>query len=292
MTTPRTLRLGTRGSALAVAQSGHVAKAITEKTGHPVELVTITTRGDVVTDRPLGQVGGKGLFTKEIEVALIAGDVDFAVHSMKDLPGEGPHELIIGAIPERADPRDVIVGARLADLPAGAIVGTGSERRKMMLKALRPDLDVRGIRGNVDTRVAKQRSGEYAAVVLAAAGLTRLGRISDAAEHLAVDQMIPAPGQGALAVQCREADPDVRHVLQALHHFQTAVCVAAERSFLITLSGGCSVPAACHARLVPGGGIEVLAFYGGGDRPRTVRLTGDREDAEALGAEAAHQVKG
>jgi hydroxymethylbilane synthase len=292
MAAPRTLRLGTRGSALAVAQSGHVAAAITAATGHPVELVRITTRGDAVSDRPLEQVGGKGLFTKEIEVALIAHDVDFAVHSMKDLPGEAPEGLVIAAIPHREDPRDVIVGSRLAELPQGAIVGTGSHRRRMQLQALRPDLDIRGIRGNVDTRIGKQRSGEFAAIVLAAAGLARLGRLGDAAEHLSVEQMIPAPGQGALAVQCRESDGEVRHILQVLHHWSTAVCVAAERAFLITLSGGCSVPAACHARLVHGGEIEVLAFYGGGPSPQRVVLVGDREDADALGTEAARRVLG
>ncbi|MEO0602593.1 MAG: hydroxymethylbilane synthase, partial [Myxococcota bacterium] len=183
------LRLGTRGSQLAVTQSGHVAEAVTLATGVEVELVIIKTKGDRVTDRPLQAVGGKGLFTKEIEDALLAGEVDFAVHSMKDMPTDNPEGLVICTVPERVDPRDALVGARLDDLPEGARVGTGSVRRALQLRDRRPDLQILGIRGNVDTRIAKQQSGEYDAIVLAMAGLTRLGRADDATEAIGIDAM-------------------------------------------------------------------------------------------------------
>lgn len=284
-----TLRLATRGSALALAQSGHVADAVRAASGRDVTLVVVKTRGDQVQDRPLAEVGGKGLFTKEIEEVLLAGDADFAVHSMKDMPGEMPDGLVLGAVPRREDPRDVLVGARLADLPHGAIVGTGSLRRRLQLLARRPDLDVRGLRGNVDTRIRKCRDGEYAAVVLAAAGLNRLGRADEAAEALPVDVMIPAPAQGALAIQCRYDDGATRLALSSLHDFQTAACVAAERAFLIALSGGCSVPAACHARLIGDGKLEVRAWYApDGDAGRAdVRVVDVDEGEEAGRALAA-----
>lgn len=288
----RKLRLGTRGSALATAQSGHVAQAITQATGLEVELVLIKTRGDVITDRPLELVGGKGLFTKEIEQSLIDGAVDLAVHSMKDLPGEAPEGLVIAAVPPREDARDVIVGGRLRDLATGAVIGTGSARRRLQLRALRPDLDIRGIRGNVDTRIGKQRSGEYAAIVLAAAGMARLGRLEEIDDFLPIEAMIPAPGQGALAVQCRASDAEVRSVLASIHDFRTAVCTMAERAFLIELSGGCSVPAACYARLVENGGIEVLGFFErDGEGVREV-IRGEAEDAEAIGQEMARRLRG
>lgn len=197
------LKLGTRGSLLATTQSGLVAADLTRLTGVEVELVIVKTRGDAVQDRPLAQVGGKGLFTKELEDALLAGEIDFAVHSMKDMPSDMPEGLVIASVPPREDPRDALVGAALADLPPGAVVGTGSVRRALQLRATRPDLEVRGIRGNVDTRIDKQRRGEYAAIVLALAGLTRLGRAGDATAVLSVDEMVPAVGQGALAVQAR-----------------------------------------------------------------------------------------
>ncbi|MCA9567956.1 MAG: hydroxymethylbilane synthase, partial [Myxococcales bacterium] len=254
------LKLGTRGSKLALTQSGHVADAITAATGHEVELVVISTRGDRITDRPLQEVGGKGLFTKELEDAMLSGDIHFAVHSLKDMPTEDPPGLVLACVPERVDPRDGLVGARLADLPHGAVVGTGSIRRVLQLKALRPDLELRGIRGNVDTRIAKQRSGEYAAVVLAMAGLTRLGLADVADEPIAVTDMIPAVGQGALAVQARGDDESTLQILDAIHHGPTATCVAAERAFLVGISGGCSVPAAAHA-VWDGDQIRITGCY-------------------------------
>ena len=287
-----TLRLGTRGSVLARTQSGIVADAITEATGLAVELVIIKTTGDRVTDRPLQQVGGKGLFTKEIEDALLAGEVDFAVHSMKDMPTDNPPGLVIACVPERVDPRDALVGAALDALPEGAVVGTGSVRRALQLRELRPDLEIKGIRGNVDTRIQKQRDGEYDAIVLAMAGLSRMGRAADATEALAVGTMIPAVGQGALAVQCRLGDRRVEQALEAIHHEPTATCVAAERAFLAAVSGGCSAPAACHARWE--GDLVVAEAVWAADEVGTahrLQLKADALHVHAMGTELAQRLK-
>jgi hydroxymethylbilane synthase len=261
----RMWRLGTRGSALAVAQSQIVADALEAVSGDRVELVRISTRGDQITDRPLAQVGGKGLFTKELELALLDGQVDLAVHSMKDMPSDQPDGLVIAAVPEREDPRDVLIGSTLADLRHGAVVGTGSARRRMQLLALRPDLELRDLRGNVDTRVLKQREGRYDAIVLAAAGLARLGRSGDVTEALSVEQMVPAAGQGALALQCREDREEIRELLGRLGDWESEVAVGAERAFMVALHGGCSVPAACHAWVTPDGMVEMLGFFGADD---------------------------
>jgi hydroxymethylbilane synthase len=286
------LKLGTRGSLLATTQSGLVAADLTRLTGVEVELVIVKTRGDAVQDRPLAQVGGKGLFTKELEDALLAGEIDFAVHSMKDMPSDMPEGLVIASVPPREDPRDALVGAALADLPPGAVVGTGSVRRALQLRATRPDLEVRGIRGNVDTRIDKQRRGEYAAIVLALAGLTRLGRAGDATAVLSVDEMVPAVGQGALAVQARGDDAATLRVLEAVHHEDTGVCVAAERAFLAEISGGCSAPAACHARLVDGA-VVVDGVWAASDAGPVKRATlrGDRLHVHAMGTELARRLK-
>jgi hydroxymethylbilane synthase len=288
----RSLRLGTRGSQLAVTQSQWVADLVTARTGRPVTLVIVRTRGDEVTDRPLAMVGGKGLFTLELEAGLLDGSIDFAVHSLKDLPTEDRAGLVVAAVPEREDPRDVVVGGTLLGLPAGARVGTGSARRAHQVTALRPDLQVVGVRGNVDTRVAKQRSGEYDAVILAAAGLHRLGRAHDISEHLDPDLMVPAPGQGALGVQCRADDASVRDALSRLDHPDTAVAVAVERSFLHALSGGCSVPAGCFAVLDrPAGRIRARAVLGTEAGLRRAEVDGDLDAAVALGRSLAEQVR-
>jgi len=288
----RSLRLGTRGSPLATVQSGMVADALALATGVRVELVVIRTRGDDTIDRPLQQVGGKGLFTKEIEEALWREDVDFAVHSLKDLPTEQPEGLVIASIPERADARDVMVGSTLDGLAKGAVVGTGSVRRALQLSALRPDLQVRGIRGNVDTRLRKQREGTYDAVVLALAGLQRLGLADAVTEVLDVDRMIPAVGQGALAVQCRAGDVDVLRTLEAIHHQPTSLCVETERAFLARIGGGCSAPAACHARLVEGMIVADAVWADGADAPpKRLRLSGDPLHVHALGTELARRLR-
>lgn len=284
------LRLATRGSQLALAQSQQVADAVTKASGLPVELVVISTRGDRVTDRPLAQVGGKGLFTKELEEALLAGAVEFAVHSMKDMPTDQPAGLGFAAVPARVDPRDVLVGATLGELPTGAVVGTGSLRRARQLKDLRPDLRIEGIRGNVDTRVQKQRDGLYDAIVLAAAGLRRLGRVGDAAAFLEPEQMLPAVGQGALALQIRLDRTEVQRALAPIACRDTARAVEAERAFLNAISGGCSVPAACYAT-VEGDGLRVRGLYAPDDGPiRRADLRGATSQASALGRQAAAQV--
>ena len=285
MSAQATLRLGTRGSGLAVAQSGIVAAALQEAVGRPVELVIIRTRGDQIRDRPLSEVGGKGLFTKEIEEALLNGDVDLAVHSMKDLPTENPAGLVVAAVPERVDPRDALVGGTLETLREHARVGTGSERRARQLALLRPDLEIVGIRGNVDTRIGKVGS-EVDAVVLAEAGLQRLGR-TEVREILSIEQMLPSVGQGALAVQCRA---ESRALMSVLDHPPTAAVLRAERAFLTEIAGGCSVPAACHARLVDGE-LVVRGWYFEGTHRRAT-LKGPSADAARLGGEVARAVRG
>lgn len=286
----RTWRLGTRGSALARAQSGHVADALATLTGDPVELVIIRTTGDAITDRPLGSIGSKGLFTKELEVALLDGAIDLAVHSYKDLPTENPEGLVVEGIPPRQDPRDVLVGARLDDLPAGAVVGTGSPRRAAQLSALRPDLHIEGIRGNVDTRLAKVQSGAYDAIILAAAGLNRLRLTPQDAHPFDAEAMIPAVGQGALAVQCRDGDAELRAHLQALSCPTSTACVAAERAFLLALGGGCQVPAACHATL-DGRTLTLRAFLQTDAGPRRERVEVDVADGPAAGASLGSRMR-
>lgn len=281
----RTLKLGTRGSLLARTQSGHVAAAITEATGVPVELVIITTRGDAVVDRPLAEVGGKGLFTLELEEQLLDGTLDLAVHSMKDMPTEMPGPLCFGAIPARVDPRDALVGCPLSELADGAVVGTGSARRAAQLRRLRPDLVVRGIRGNVPTRIAKLSDG-YDAVLLAAAGLERLDLASTASECFDVDRFVPAVGQGALAVQCRRDDEELLSMLATIHDPDTAIAVEAERAFLRAVSGGCSVPAACHV-VIEGTLATVWAMWERDGALRRTRLRGPVEEASTLAVAAA-----
>lgn len=287
-----TVRLGTRGSALAVAQSGQVAAALTEATGVVVQTVVIRTRGDAIVDRPLRDVGGKGLFTKEIEDALLDGSIDFAVHSLKDLPVDGPPGLVVSAIPLRADPRDALVGCRLGDLPERARVGTGSPRRRLQLAALRPDLRFEELRGNVDTRVRRQREGDFDAVVLAVAGLLRLDRGADIAERLDPASMVPAVGQGALALQCRAEDRPTAALLSRLHHAPTATAAAVERAFLAAIGGSCHVPAACFAE-VEGTRVVGRAFFSDeAGNVRTARLVGDPLHVHALGNALAHAVGG
>jgi len=288
-----TLRLGTRGSLLARTQSQIVANAV-EK-AHPgvhVELVTIRTSGDRITDRPLHDVGGKGLFTKEIEQALLSGDVDFAVHSFKDVPVTmplvDPSGLVIAAVPEREDPRDVLAsdGALTLDaLPQGARVGTGSLRRRCQLLERRPDLRIEPVRGNIDTRLRKLGEGQYDAIVLAAAGLVR----SSLFDHsymsiLEPDVLLPAPGQGALALQCRRDDARARSLLEALNHPDAAECVAAERALVEAMQGDCHSPIAALAT-VKLGRIRVEVAVGARDGAPPVARTSagaPRGDTEAL----------
>jgi hydroxymethylbilane synthase len=243
-----TLRLGTRGSALALAQSRLVAEALTAATGTTVELVEIVTAGDR-SAAPIPQLG-VGVFVSALRDAVLAKEIDFAVHSYKDLPTAPTDDLVIAAIPERADPRDVLIardGLTLAQLPAGSRVGTGALRRVAQLGSVRPDLTVEPIRGNVDTRLRKVASGGFDAVVLAYAGLRRLGREGEVSEILDPAVMLPAPAQGALAVECRVGEPTILEALSVLDHEPTRAAVTAERALLSTLEAGCSAPVASLA---------------------------------------------
>ncbi|MDX2556888.1 MULTISPECIES: hydroxymethylbilane synthase [Streptomyces] len=255
----RALRLGTRRSKLAMAQSGQVADAVRRLTGRPVELVEITTYGDVSREQ-LAQIGGTGVFVTALREALLRGEVDFAVHSLKDLPTTYPDELALAAVPVRADARDVLVardGLTFERLPEGARVGTGSSRRMAQLNAYARShgltIETVPIRGNVDTRIGYVRQGELDAVVLAAAGLTRIGRIDEATDFLPVDTVLPAPGQGALAIECAAADAELIAALAGLDDPDTRAAVTAERSLLAALEAGCSAPVGAFADLLADG---------------------------------------
>ena len=282
------LVLGTRGSALALAQSGQVAARLTAATGVPVRLQIVRTRGDDVQDRSLAEIGGKGLFTAELESALRDGGIDFAVHSLKDLPTDDPAGLVIGAVPLREDPRDVLVGFDLASLPAGARVGTGSLRRRFQLAQHRPDVVVAAIRGNIDTRLRRRDEGRYDAIILAMAGLRRLGVQRADIHPLDPTLMIPAVGQGALGVQARSGDRRVLDLLAALHHPPTARCVAAERSYLRAWGGGCNVPVGAHATL---DGDMILLRATVEDERGIALAEASGSDPERLGAELARQMR-
>ena len=284
------VRIGTRGSALALWQAEHV-KARLAALGHAVSLRVITTTGDRLQDRRLESVGGKGAFLKEIEEALLAGEVDLAVHSLKDVPTALPAGLSLCAFLERADPRDALVsaGARLGELPKGAVVGTTSLRRRALIGALRPDLRLLDLRGNVDTRLLRLREGRFDAVLLAMAGLTRLGRAAEATEALDARSFVPAPGQGAIALECRDADAAVRHAVRPLHHEPTARAVAAERAFLAALGGGCNVPLGAHATHA-GAELELVAFVASADGREILRGERRGSDPEGLGRAVADDL--
>ena len=247
----REIRIATRQSALALWQADYVKARL--EAAHPglrVSLLPMTSRGDKLLDAPLAKIGGKGLFVKELENALLDGSADIAVHSMKDVPMEFPQGLGLYAICEREDPRDAFVSnryARLADLPQGSVVGTSSLRRQAQLLALRPDLQIRFLRGNVNTRLAKLDADEYDAIILAAAGLIRLGFAGRIRESLTVEDSLPAGGQGAVGIECRTDDAEVHALLEPLHHVDTERRVAAERALNRHLNGGCQVPIACYA---------------------------------------------
>ncbi|MEV6958912.1 hydroxymethylbilane synthase [Streptomyces sp. NPDC051207] len=260
----KALRLGTRRSRLAMAQSGQVADAVSQVTGRPVELVEITTYGDTSREH-LAQIGGTGVFVTALRDALVRGEVDFAVHSLKDLPTTQPEELVLAAVPVREDPRDVIVARdalKFTDLPRGARIGTGSPRRMAQLNAYARshglDIETVPIRGNVDTRIGFVRDGKLDAVVLAAAGLNRIGRSDEVTDFLSVDTVLPAPGQGALAIECAAHDADLIAALAELDDPFTRAAVTAERSLLAALEAGCSAPVGALADLapVPGSGRD------------------------------------
>lgn len=284
----RVLRLGTRGSALASTQAAWVADWL-RAAGHDVELVEVRTEGDV-NRAPLSQIGGNGVFASALRTALRAGEIDLAVHSLKDLPTTPEPGLSIAAVPPREDPRDVVVsrgGRALADLPAGALVGTGSPRRAAQVALLAPQTRVVDIRGNVGTRIAKVHSGEVDAVVLAAAGLRRLGRADEISEALGPEQMLPAPGQGALAVECRTDDRDLADTLAPLSDHDTRVATTAERAVLRRLEAGCTAPVGALARR-HGEDWTITAFLALHGRVLRHQMTGP--DPVALGHDLADHL--
>ncbi|MEV0988877.1 hydroxymethylbilane synthase [Streptomyces sp. NPDC049949] len=300
------LRLGTRRSKLAMSQSGHVADAVRAITGRPVELVEITTYGDVSREH-LAQIGGTGVFVTALRDALLRGEVDFAVHSLKDLPTAQPEELVIAAMPLREDPRDALVardGLTFEQLPDGARIGTGSPRRTAQLnhyaRALGKRIETVAIRGNVDTRIGFVRDGELDAVVLAAAGLNRIGRGDEATDLLSVDSVLPAPGQGALAVECLASDAELIASLAELDDPYTRAAVTAERSLLAALEAGCSAPVGALADLLADGQVvnemRLRGVVGTLDGSTLVQLstTGpvpqSYDEAMALGRELADEM--
>jgi hydroxymethylbilane synthase len=278
------LRIGSRGSQLALWQANHIAALLCER-GHQVELEIIKTTGDKITDVPLAKVGTKGMFTKEIEEALAAGRVDLAVHSLKDLPTELPPGFEIAAVPKRDDPRDVFCSRKYASieaLPKSARVGTSSLRRQAQLKALRSDVDIQPLRGNVDTRLAKLDAGEYDAVILAAAGLNRLGKAGVIQQFLSADLMCPAAGQGALAVEARAGDADILQLLAFLDDSDARATTACERALLGRLGGGCQVPIGALAE-TRGGRLHLRAVVASPDGSQVLRESADGEDPTHLG---------
>ncbi len=298
------VRIATRGSALALAQSGVVARAVAEALGCETELVPIVTSGDRLADTPLARVGGKGLFVKEIEEALLDGRADLAVHSAKDLPAATAPGLVLAAFPVRGDPRDALVarelgaqllalpgGARLLALPRGARVGTGSARRSSQLLALRPDLVIVPLRGNVDTRLRRLFERELDAILLACAGLDRLGRGEAIHERIDPDVLLPAVGQGTLALQARVGDA-LAEQLRALDDGLTRARLAAERAFLAALEGDCNVPLAAYAEPLAGARLRLRALVASPDGRSVVRSeqSGLVSEAEALGRRAGSEV--
>jgi hydroxymethylbilane synthase len=285
-----TLRVATRGSALARWQAEHVAVLLQAvERSLDVELVLVETQADQQVDVPIWELGGKGVFAKEIQAAVLDGRADIAVHSAKDLPSITPEGLVIAAVPERYDPRDALIGSTLEDLAEGGVVATGSLRRRAQLAHLRPDLRFEGLRGNVPTRL--QAAERFDAIVLAAAGLDRLGLADHIAERLAPEVMLPQVGQAALAVECRWDDHDVRPLVERIEHAATRRCVDAERGFLAELGGDCSLPAAAYAQLA-GEGLRIEAMIASPDGRKLLRdhVTGPASAGAALGRSLANQL--
>jgi hydroxymethylbilane synthase len=292
---PETLRIATRKSPLAMWQAEHVAAALTAlHPGLQVEILGMTTKGDRILDAPLAKVGGKGLFVKELEQGMLNGEADIAVHSLKDVPVEFPAGLHLAVIMEREDPRDAFVSNRfesLDQLPQGACVGTSSLRRQCQLAERRPDLRIEPLRGNVNTRLAKLDAGEYDAIILAAAGLIRLGFGSRIRGTIAPADSLPAIAQGAIGIECRIDDPRTNALIAPLHHGETALRIRAERAMNARLHGGCQVPIAGHATL-EGDHLILQGLVGTTDGTLILRARaeGPRETAEALGTQVADDL--
>ena len=291
----KTLKIATRQSPLALWQANYVKDRLQQL--YPdltIELVPMVTKGDVILDSPLAKIGGKGLFVKELENALLTKEADIAVHSMKDVPMQFPEGLGLAVICQREDPRDAFVShsyRTFAELPQGAVVGTSSLRRQCQLKALRPDLDIRSLRGNVGTRLSKLDNGDYDAIILASAGLIRLGLADRIASFIDVEQSLPAAGQGAVGIECRTDDAQVQALLAPLADAETTYCVLAERAMNNHLQGGCQVPIGGYA-LLQQGQLYLRALVGDIDGSRIIRAEGKSavENAEILGVQIAEQL--
>ena len=292
------LRVGTRGSPLALVQARTVRARLAVALGvseDAIEIKIIRTSGDAIQDRPLAEVGGKGLFTKEIEEALLDGRIDLAVHSAKDMPTVLPAGLMLAACLEREDPRDVFIshkGKSFAELPQGAVLGTASLRRQAIAMRLRPDLRVVPLRGNVETRLRKLTDGEVDATILALAGLKRLGLVQHATAIMSAEEFLPAVAQGAIGLEARENDQRARDILARIDHADTSTAIACERAFLAELDGSCKTPIAGHATLSG----DALQFRGLLARPdgtaaHDIAGAGHRKDAIKIGAEAGHELK-
>jgi hydroxymethylbilane synthase len=288
------LIFATRPSALARWQTGWVIHALQQAfPGLVCEEKIITTQGDKILDRPLPEIGGKGLFTQELESELLSGAVHCAVHSLKDLPVENSNELSVGCIPARSEVRDALVskdGYTLKSLPAGAVVGTSSLRRAGQILAARPDIRIQSLRGNVDTRLRKALEGQYDAIILAGAGLSRLGLEAYVTEWLPLEVMLPAPGQGALAVQCRAEDQLTLDLLAALEHTPTRRETTAERQLLLGLGSGCTIPVAAYAQTNRDNLLELTALVITPDGKRAIRVQGADINATKLGQSLAQQA--
>ncbi|HSM85893.1 MAG TPA: hydroxymethylbilane synthase [Candidatus Limnocylindrales bacterium] len=285
------LRIGSRGSQLALWQANHVGALLRDQ-GHTVEIEVIKTTGDKILDVSLAKVGTKGMFTKEIEEALAENRVDLAVHSLKDVPTELQSEFTLAAIMKREDPRDAFISVKYAgldELPRGARVGTSSLRRQCQLKAIRPDLEIFPLRGNVDTRLRKLESGEYDAIILAAAGVQRLGLHKHVRSRIPAEIMCPAVGQGALAVECRAHDREVLSHLAFLNDPDTGAAVLCERALLGSLGGGCQVPIGAFAQK-NGHGFKLLAMVGRPDGSEVLREFTEGADPEQLGRQTAQKL--
>ncbi|KAA0259499.1 hydroxymethylbilane synthase [Deferribacter autotrophicus] len=286
--------IGTRGSKLALWQANYIKSRIEEKHGIKVELKIIKTTGDKILDTPLAKIGGKGLFVKEIEQELLKGTIDLAVHSMKDVPVELPEGLDIFIHPEREEPFDAFLSVKydsIDSLPDGAVVGTSSLRRKVQLLRKYPHLKIKDLRGNVDTRIRKLVSGEFDAIILAKAGLKRLGLTEHIKQTLTDDFMIPAVCQGTLGIEVREKDKETIDILSFLNDEETNICSKAERAFLKTLEGGCQVPIGCYAKLDKDK-LFIKGFLANLDGSKFLyeEITGQKEDAEKLGIKLAQTI--
>jgi hydroxymethylbilane synthase len=290
--TPSRVRIATRKSALALWQAEFVKAQLEHfHPGITVELVPMSTQGDKILDTPLAKIGGKGLFVKELETSILEDRADIAVHSMKDVPVEFPEGLMLSTICEREDPRDAFVSnryANLAELPQGAVVGTSSLRRQCQIKAIRPDLQIRDLRGNVNTRLAKLDAGEFDAIILAAAGLIRLGFVERIRNYISIEQSLPANGQGAVGIECRSADLAIQALLAPLEHAKTRSAVLAERAMNRALQGGCQVPIGAFA-VLEGEQLWLRGLVGQLDGREILRaeVRGLSTDAELLGQQLA-----